>query len=120
MTKTKIYIDFLREPEFPVIIQYGMFFTDPPGAPGTPDIVDWDKDLVDLKWLAPSRDGGSPITGYLIEKKEVGTTKWTKAAEVCVILFSKSPWAFKNMTFPNHYKACLLIKFNPKCAFFIG
>jgi len=58
-------------------------FVDAPGAPGTPDIVDWDRDFVELKWTKPFNDGGSPITGYLIEKKEVGATKWTKAAEVC-------------------------------------
>ena len=58
--------------------------SDPPDAPGTPDIVDWDKDFVDLKWMAPVKDGGSPITGYLIEKKEVGTVKWTKAVEASI------------------------------------
>ena len=48
-----------------------MFFnTDVPDAPGAPDIVDWDKHRVDLKWKAPKRDGGAPITGYIIEKKD--------------------------------------------------
>ena len=55
---------------------------DEPGAPTTPEITDWDKDFVDLKWQPPVNDGGSPITGYVIEKKEVGSPKWTKAAEV--------------------------------------
>ncbi|KAL0267677.1 UNVERIFIED_CONTAM: hypothetical protein PYX00_009872 [Menopon gallinae] len=55
---------------------------DAPEAPDTPEIVDWDKNFVDLKWNPPFKDGGSPITGYIIEKKEVGTTKWTKAGEV--------------------------------------
>lgn len=55
---------------------------DEPGAPGVPDIVDWDKDHVDLKWAKPVNDGGSPITGYVIEKREKGTGKWIKAAEV--------------------------------------
>lgn len=54
---------------------------DAPGAPGTPDILDWDRDFVEMKWMPPIKDGGSPITGYLIEKKEVGTTKWLKALE---------------------------------------
>lgn len=55
---------------------------DAPGAPGTPEPVDWDRDFVELKWTPPAKDGGAPITGYLIEKKEVGTTKWIKAFEV--------------------------------------
>lgn len=55
---------------------------DEPGAPGTPDVTDWDRDYVDLKWTPPSKDGGSPITGYVIEKREKGNPKWTKAAEL--------------------------------------
>ncbi|KAL1129846.1 hypothetical protein AAG570_012790 [Ranatra chinensis] len=54
---------------------------DEPGAPSPPEIVDWDKDHVDLKWSPPIQDGGSPITGYIIEKREKGSPKWTKAAE---------------------------------------
>lgn len=55
---------------------------DEPGAPGTPEVTDWDKDHVDLKWTPPVKDGGSPITGYVIEKREKGSPKWTKAGEV--------------------------------------
>lgn len=55
---------------------------DEPDAPGRPEAVDWDKDHVDLQWTPPVSDGGSPITGYIIEKREKGQTKWTKAAEV--------------------------------------
>ena len=35
-----------------------------------PEIVDWDVDRVDLKWVAPRDTGGAPITKYIIEKKE--------------------------------------------------
>ena len=44
-------------------------FTDPPSAPGKPEIVDYDKDHVDLKWAPPKSDGGAPIKKYVIEKK---------------------------------------------------
>ena len=47
-----------------------VFLPDVPDAPGAPDIVDWDKHRADLKWKAPKRDGGAPITGYVIEKKD--------------------------------------------------
>ncbi|XP_065220483.1 twitchin isoform X27 [Planococcus citri] len=59
---------------------------DQPDAPGTPEVVDWDKDHVDLKWTPPKNDGGSPIMGYVIEKREKGRPNWTKAAEL------KSPY----------------------------
>lgn len=59
---------------------------DEPGKPGTPEAVDWDKDHVDLVWKPPLNDGGSPITGYTVEKREKGSDKWIKAAEVSVPL----------------------------------
>ncbi|XP_018789320.1 PREDICTED: twitchin isoform X17 [Bactrocera latifrons] len=55
---------------------------DEPGKPGTPEVVDWDKDRVDLVWRPPLNDGGAPITGYIIEKREKGTDRWIKAAEI--------------------------------------
>jgi hypothetical protein len=55
--------------------------SDEPDAPGTPEATDWDKDHVDLRWTPPVKDGGSPITGYVIEKREKGSPRWTKAGE---------------------------------------
>lgn len=49
---------------------------DIPSKPGTPDIVDWDVDRVDLKWEAPKSNGGAAITGYVIEKKEKFGSSW--------------------------------------------
>lgn len=57
---------------------------DEPGQPGQPQPVDWDKDHVDLVWTPPKEDGGAPITGYVVEKREKGTGKWVKAIEVPV------------------------------------
>lgn len=45
-------------------------YADEPGSPGKPEIEDYDKDFVKLKWDKPENDGGSPITGYVIEKKD--------------------------------------------------
>lgn len=55
--------------------------SDEPGAPGRPEATDWDKDHVDLRWTPPLNDGGNPITGYVIEKREKGSPKWVKAGE---------------------------------------
>lgn len=54
---------------------------DEPGAPGNLQATDWDKDHVDLKWTPPKEDGGSPITGYIVEKKDK-FGQWEKAVEV--------------------------------------
>ncbi|KAL3252349.1 hypothetical protein MRX96_017668 [Rhipicephalus microplus] len=55
---------------------------DEPGPPGMPVITDYDKDFVVLKWDEPIKDGGAPITGYIIEKKDKYSHDWTPAAEV--------------------------------------
>ena len=56
----------------------------PLGSPGTPKVVDGsvDKNSVELTWDPPTvKAGQSPITGYIIEKKELNGTKWVKALE---------------------------------------
>jgi len=39
------------------------FLPDTPGPPGLPEVIDYDENMVELKWDAPFRDGGAPITG---------------------------------------------------------
>lgn len=63
-------------------INYFSSYLDEPNAPSKPKIIDWDKDFVDLEWEPPINDGGSPITGYVIEKREKGTSRWMKAGEM--------------------------------------
>lgn len=58
------------------------YYTDEPDAPGKPAVTDWDKDHVDLEWQPPKSDGGSPITGYIIQKKEKGSPYWINAVHV--------------------------------------
>ncbi|KAE8573900.1 Putative twitchin [Halyomorpha halys] len=55
---------------------------DEPSKPGTPIIKDYDKNFVELEWEKPESDGGSPITGYIIEKKEKFSNNWEPCAEV--------------------------------------
>jgi hypothetical protein len=52
-----------------------------PDKPGVPVAIDWDKDHVDLEWAPPKKDGGSPITGYIIEKRP-RFGQWEKAVEI--------------------------------------
>lgn len=51
------------------------------GPPRNLEIVDYDQESADLKWDAPRDDGGTEITGYLIEKKDK-YGNWVRAHEV--------------------------------------
>lgn len=43
---------------------------DPPGPPSTPEVTGYDSNQVSLKWHPPREDGGSPVTGYVVERFE--------------------------------------------------
>uniref|UniRef100_A0A8D3AUK9 Titin n=1 Tax=Scophthalmus maximus TaxID=52904 RepID=A0A8D3AUK9_SCOMX len=49
-----------------------------PGPPGTPSIAAWTKDSMVLAWNEPVIDGGSPIMGYHLERKERNSILWVK------------------------------------------
>lgn len=51
---------------------------DKPSAPGTPKCSAYTPDSITLEWTPPKKDGGNPIKGYQVEKREAGDTKWTK------------------------------------------
>ena len=54
-------------------------FLGPPSAPREPLTAKCvAKDTVELSWQPPESDGGSPITNYLIEKREKIYSKWTQ------------------------------------------
>lgn len=51
---------------------------DPPGPPTRLEPSDITKDAVTLTWCEPDDDGGSPITGYWVERLDPDTDKWVK------------------------------------------
>lgn len=51
---------------------------DKPDAPGRPEVTDSDKDHITIKWDPPHKDGGAPIMGYNVERKDPKTGRWTK------------------------------------------
>lgn len=53
-----------------------------PGAPENVKVIDWGRNFVTLEWNPPQEDGGVPIEKYLIEKKEVHTSKYTRGTEM--------------------------------------
>ena len=54
------------------------FVLDKPGKPGTPEVKDSDKDFIEIEWDPPRKDGGAPITGYNVERKDPRTGRWNK------------------------------------------
>ena len=37
---------------------------------------------ISIKWKPPKEDGGSPLTGYIVEKREAGHTFWVRIEKV--------------------------------------
>jgi titin len=55
---------------------------EPPGPVRALQITDVDKTSVSLSWTPPSSDGGSELTGYVIEKRATGSVRWSAAGKV--------------------------------------
>ncbi|XP_033116214.1 twitchin-like [Anneissia japonica] len=52
-----------------------------PGAPGTPEVADYDRDFIELAWTKPKNDGGAPIEGYIVERKEKNSVRWVEVTD---------------------------------------
>lgn len=50
----------------------------PPGPPGKPVAYNITSDGMSIKWDAPEFDGGSPVLGYHVEKKDRNSLLWQK------------------------------------------
>lgn len=45
-------------------------------------MTDVDSESVTITWQPPYYDGGAPVTGYLVEKRERGSAFWSKVGTV--------------------------------------
>ncbi len=54
----------------------------PPSPPGVPDVSDVTNVSVKLNWTAPESDGGSKVTGYIIEMKDTHKERWHRANRI--------------------------------------
>uniref|UniRef100_A0A673JCM6 Titin n=1 Tax=Sinocyclocheilus rhinocerous TaxID=307959 RepID=A0A673JCM6_9TELE len=58
---------------------------DRPSPPvGPVEMCDVTEDSVSLKWLPPAYDGGSPITNYIVFKRETTTANWIEVSSFTV------------------------------------
>lgn len=55
---------------------------EPPDPPTDVIITDIDKHAITLTWEPPEYDGGSPITGYVVERLDPSTGIWRYAQSV--------------------------------------
>lgn len=51
---------------------------------GAPKGIDSTEDSITIQWTRPRHDGGSPITGYVVEKRLISEDKWTKATHAII------------------------------------
>ncbi|GJQ70967.1 hypothetical protein Trydic_g883 [Trypoxylus dichotomus] len=60
---------------------------DRPTRPGKPQLIadtDGTPDVITIHWDRPLKDGGSPITGYLVEHRRTGSPHWVRATPLLV------------------------------------
>ncbi|EGT49285.1 hypothetical protein CAEBREN_29721 [Caenorhabditis brenneri] len=73
------------EAEEPIIAKNQFEVPDPVDKP---EVTDWDKDRIDIKWNPTANNGGAPVTGYIVEKKEKGSSIWNEAGKTAGTTFS--------------------------------
>lgn len=57
---------------------------DPPSSPGPPTAYDITENAMTLEWEIPLSDGGSPVSGYIVERREM-TGKWIRVNKTPVL-----------------------------------
>uniref|UniRef100_A0A452HGV7 Titin n=1 Tax=Gopherus agassizii TaxID=38772 RepID=A0A452HGV7_9SAUR len=62
--------------------------TEEPAPPKRLDIIDTTKSSAVLAWLKPDHDGGSRVTGYLLEMKQKGSDYWAEAGQTKQLTFT--------------------------------
>uniref|UniRef100_A0A8C0EI22 Titin n=1 Tax=Bubo bubo TaxID=30461 RepID=A0A8C0EI22_BUBBB len=55
-----------------------------PGPPGTPQVIAVTKETMTISWNEPVTDGGSPILGYHVERKERNSILWQTVSKTLV------------------------------------
>ncbi|KAJ8416947.1 hypothetical protein AAFF_G00328250 [Aldrovandia affinis] len=61
------------DPSDPVVCKERLY---PPSTPLWLEVINITKISAELKWAPPEQDGGSPITSYIVEKRDVKRKSW--------------------------------------------
>ncbi|NXY82270.1 TITIN protein, partial [Alcedo cyanopectus] len=70
---------------------------DPPSPPGKPTVYDITENAATVSWTLPKSDGGTPITGYILERREA-SGKWVRV--------NKTPILDMKYRIPRLQKGC--------------
>lgn len=49
---------------------------EPPGLATQPQVTDVTKEAITITWNPPATDGGSPVQGYIVERRKKGSNLW--------------------------------------------
>ncbi|TWW80210.1 Titin [Takifugu flavidus] len=60
-------------------VSEGCVARDPCDPPGKPEAIHVTKDNIVIRWTKPEYDGGSNITGYTVEKRDLPEGRWVRA-----------------------------------------
>ncbi len=52
--------------------------TDPPGPPSAPEPLEVTSSTCELSWRPPENDGGSPVTGYYVQRSPARSERWIR------------------------------------------
>ena len=55
--------------------------TDPPGPPSAPEPLEVTSSTCDLAWKPPENDGGSPVTGYYVQRTPARMDRWIRVTK---------------------------------------
>uniref|UniRef100_A0A672QCM9 Titin n=1 Tax=Sinocyclocheilus grahami TaxID=75366 RepID=A0A672QCM9_SINGR len=74
---------------------------DPCDPPGTPEAVTISKDHLKIQWTKPQYDGGSKVTGYIVERRDLPEGRWMRANFTNVI---ETEFTITGLTVNNQYE----------------